>query len=243
VTAAGHAEVWLLLYARGRSRGYRLLMAPGFLIGGADLGRVARLASQHRPEQATVLSTTGTLTDGRRVHVLSRPSLLTPEDLGTAGENDVLDEYGRPLEFTYGVLSLGGEPGVDDALWQRWRTQVVNVYREFLADEESFPLRSSLPYMIPATEPAAGAPRARVAPATTRKRWTLVAAVAVLSVICGAVSDAPPDAVAGEPSVAPPGPVAGEPSVAPPGPVAGEPSVADTCLMPPSRGVSGRPPP
>ncbi|WP_188195154.1 hypothetical protein [Nonomuraea sp. SYSU D8015] len=188
MTAARDAQTWLLLYARGRSHGYRLLMAPDFLNTGADLGRVARLVSQHRPEQVAVLSATGTLADGRRVHVLSRPSRLTPEDLGTASESDVLDEYGRPLEFTYGLLSLTGQPEADDDLWRRSRAQVVDVYRGFLIAEESFPLQSSPAFVIPVTGPASGAARAgtvtRVVTATTLKRGTLAATAAVLAVIC-----------------------------------------------------------
>ncbi|NUT39670.1 MAG: hypothetical protein HOV86_06730 [Thermoactinospora sp.] len=119
------SRAWPFLYGRGRERGYRLLIVPGLLTDPAALGWLARAASSGRDGERAER-----LPDGLAVRLAVRSEVVDGE----------LDEFGRPLRISYGVVSKTAVSMRDvDAA----RELAVGVYREFLDAEESFRPRTA----------------------------------------------------------------------------------------------------
>ncbi|MGJ6964191.1 hypothetical protein ACSDR0_19980 [Streptosporangium sp. G11] len=162
----GRASGWPFLYARGRRRGHRILLAPDFLVGQEEHGwlgeRVGRVTN---PPAGFDEFTTPS---GVPLLVLVRHEHLTPADLGLASDpsdrGKTLDEFGRVLHFSYGLVCLPGRvPAVTEAGLRRTRDMALEVYRDFLDGEEAFRTRPStaLGLRAPAPEtvtPAPGVP-------------------------------------------------------------------------------------
>lgn len=149
-TLLDHAAGWPFLVARGRTRGYRTLLAPAFLTerelherlsestGGAAPGRV--LSVQLDLPGVGPLSVAYTLDE------------LRASDLDgdrPAGGGAPTDEHGRPLELLYGIVSrerLGGP--LDEADLRAARGVALQSYRRFLAAEESFGVELSSAFTL-----------------------------------------------------------------------------------------------
>ncbi|GAA4073134.1 hypothetical protein [Nonomuraea soli] len=149
------SRAWPFLYGRGRERGYRLLIVPGLLTDPAALGWLARAASSGRDGERAER-----MPDGLAVRLAVRSEVVDGE----------LDEFGRPLRISYGVVS---ETAVSLRDVDAARKLAVGVYREFLDAEESFQPRTaqSLPGVrqVPAARLAAEPPAvARAVPGVTR---------------------------------------------------------------------------
>jgi hypothetical protein len=176
------------LVARGRRRGYRTILAPGFLVESQLQG---------------VLSTSadGDATGTREVHV-DRPEIgpmtlvyrterVSPADLN--GHGPAKDEHGRPLEIVYGLVCRGrlhgcGDPADLDAA----RVEALRSYCRFLADESGFAVDTSRPLALRAVpEPAAAAEPVAVPepprPPVDRKRKRGLA-VPLAVALCGLVA-------------------------------------------------------
>ncbi|MFI5960431.1 PASTA domain-containing protein [Cryptosporangium sp. NPDC051539] len=153
MTASG----WVFLIGRGRELGYRLLMAPDFLVHSGESGQLLGVV---RSEDETV-----------------RPAVARLDDLcvayhvrGIRGPDGspALDGSGRPLVVGFGFVARGGaiidldERDLDHA-WEVARS----TYQRFSDDELNFagvpttpfPLRSTIAPPEPAGKPRATQPR------------------------------------------------------------------------------------
>jgi len=202
VTASG----WPFLIARGRRRGYTVLLAPGWLIAAQGHGvleeTVTPVAGQ--PWRVAVAGTT----QGRRVGLAWAEHPVTGADVtGTpdsGGGAPVRDEHSRPLRLLYGFLcadAMIGDPSGDDLA--RSRDAALDTYRRFLTDEEHFTIEGSTPFDITSSltrQPghsgravgsatSAASPFASTPGSTWTSRWVLpaVGTLAVVLVGVGAI--------------------------------------------------------
>lgn len=220
------AEVWPFLIARGRQRGYSVLLAPHFLLAEGDYGFLEE-ATGPVPQAQPVRVGAATSQRGRRFGLVWSEHLVTAADVG--GTADPRDEHSRPLRLLYGVLSadtaINASAGAD---LDHARRAALDTYRRFLTDEHHFTTEPSNPLDARAAEPSASfAPTAeRAAPVDARaispeppqaRRWarTLVisaavvagaAAVFVVAIVVGSGSDdrppsCPADATAAGPTM------------------------------------------
>ncbi|WP_329082966.1 hypothetical protein [Streptosporangium sp. NBC_01469] len=171
----GRTSGWLFLYARGRKRGYRILLAPDFLIEQEEHGWLGEQVGRATNPPAGF----GELTTPSGVPLLAlvRRENPTPADLGLTDDpsdrGKTLDEFGRVLSFSYGLVCRPGRvPTVTEAALRRARDLVLEVYRDFLDGEEAFRTRPSTALGLSATAPGA------VTPATGAAARTPTAEVA-----------------------------------------------------------------
>ncbi|WP_086848910.1 hypothetical protein [Amycolatopsis kentuckyensis] len=171
-------RAWPFLIARGRRRGYSVLLVPGFL-------------REHGFLEATV-----TPLDDVPSRAVATPHgvLVWAEHAVTEVESggEPRDEYGRPLVLLHGFLSPDGNPATTAAALSRTRAVALTVYGRFLAGEEGFRAERSEPFAIDVV-PAAEVVRPRVSPPGAPVRpvrgfgWAgagvLVAAGAVAAVV------------------------------------------------------------
>lgn len=132
------ANGWPFLVARGRRRGYSVLLAPGFLVAGQDHGFLERVVGPVRDGRPFHTATV-TTPRGRRV------SLVWSDY--PAGDADLCDEHSRPLRLLGGFLSA--DAGIDrpsDTDLAYARAAAAATYRRFLADEEAFTTERSEPF-------------------------------------------------------------------------------------------------
>ncbi|WP_033344050.1 hypothetical protein [Catenuloplanes japonicus] len=106
----------------------------------------------------------------------------------------VIDQYGRELTISYGVIDLGDRDRPEDlnTLMAAALDRASTVYREFLADEDNFETRPSDPLLdvVPATAPSpvrSQLPEPRPAetgpPMPMLLRMLVLAALGVLAVV------------------------------------------------------------
>ncbi|MFG1879049.1 hypothetical protein ACGFIV_29815 [Sphaerisporangium sp. NPDC049003] len=167
-----YARGWPFLVARGRHRGYRTLLAPGFLIAEHGHGVLDdSVVPNSDQDRATVIEVeTGR---GRRLTVAHATHLVTSADIAEPGAppdpRDPRDQHSRPLQLIYGYVCLdaaAGEPDQEDLRFCRQAS--LGAYRRFLGDEEGFTVEASedFPLRSPVTRrPSAPARRpARMSP-------------------------------------------------------------------------------
>jgi hypothetical protein len=157
---------WPFLVARGRRVGYRVVLAPDFLV---------RDGQHHLLAEHVGAGPTGP--DGRSVVEVPAtglgPLLVTYREESAAAaellpgsEPDTLrDRHGRPLELLYGVVTAGPPEPVGDRDLAEARDAAIEAYRRFLADEEGADVQPS-----PGLEPVGAPPRPRVPPAALPAR-------------------------------------------------------------------------
>jgi hypothetical protein len=131
---------WSFLVARGRRRGYCTILAPDFL---------ARRGLQEVLSESAGGSPEG----GVHQLELDQPgvgpiTLVYESEQPAAGELDggapALDEHGRPLEILYGIVSRDRLDGrVDAGDLRNARSEALNSYRRFLAEEDGFEIDTS----------------------------------------------------------------------------------------------------
>jgi hypothetical protein len=135
---------WPFLVARGRHKGYRAILAPGFLV---DLGLHEWLSEK----------TAGACSEMRRVEldaphagpldvVYCSEPVHDTELNGRGGGEAATDEHGRPLELLYGIVTRAPlmQP-LDQADRSAAREEALRSYRRFLSAEDSFSVESSRP--------------------------------------------------------------------------------------------------
>lgn len=192
------ATAWPFLIARGRQRGYSVLLAPHFLVADGDYGFLEEAAGPvHESEPVRVgLATSGR---GRRFGLVWSEHRVTAEDVG--GTTDPRDEHSRPLRLLYGFLTtdtaVNAPADLDGA-----RRAALDTYRRFLADEHHFTTEPST--SLDATETSAPPEPLVVSPAPAPDWWWAKALVIAAAVVVGAAavvlvaialssgSDAPP---------------------------------------------------
>lgn len=143
---------WPFLVARGRRRGYRALLVPGFL---AEAGQTGVLADGLRgdtvpgsPPRVESLS----VPDVGRLSCAYRTERLGGRDPAGDSTSPVLDEHGRPLEFLYGVVVPTDDvldPEAEDL--DVARQMALSTYERFLGDEAGFPGERSRAFALRST--------------------------------------------------------------------------------------------
>jgi hypothetical protein len=154
---------WPFLIARGRRRGYTVLLSPGFLIADRDYGFLEDVVGPVR-DGAPWRTTTVTTPRGRRLCV------VWSDYPAEAGEQaDLRDEHSRPLRLLGGFLCTEAsvaEPSISDI--DAARVAALDTYGRFLADEERFTVEESAPFAIRSAPMPLATPRRQPAPVTRR---------------------------------------------------------------------------
>ena len=147
------AQAWPFLIARGRQRGYSVLLAPHFLLAEGDYGFLEE-ATGPVPESDPVRVGVATSQRGRRFGLAWSEHRVTAADVG--GTADPRDEHSRPLRLLYGFLSadttITAPAGAD---LDHARRAALDTYRRFLTDEHRFTTEPSTPLDTHTTEPSA----------------------------------------------------------------------------------------
>jgi hypothetical protein len=131
---------WPFLVARGRRRGYRTILAPSFLTERRLHGLLADSASSEQMDSARprTIELDGPEV-GRLMLVYRTEQVKAAEVDGGRGNGLATDEHGRPLEILYGIVSRDGLDGsVDEDDLGAARTEALESYRRFLAEEDGF---------------------------------------------------------------------------------------------------------
>lgn len=138
------AQGWPFLIARGRQRGYSVLLAPRFLLAEGDYGFLEQATGAVR-ESAPVQAGVAISQRGRRLGLVWSEHRVTAEDLSDT--EDPYDEHSRPLLLLYGfvcadtAVSAPHGAGLDHA-----RRVALDTYRQFLTDENGFTTQPSAPF-------------------------------------------------------------------------------------------------
>jgi len=144
------AQAWPFLIARGRQRGYSVLLAPQFLLAEGDYGFLEE-ATGPVPESDPVRVGVATSHHGRRFVLAWSEHRVTAADVGDTA--DPRDEHSRPLRLLYGFLSadttITAPAGAD---LDHARRAALDTYRRFLTDEHRFSTEPSTPLDARATE-------------------------------------------------------------------------------------------
>lgn len=177
----GKVEGWAFLVGRGRTEGYRTLLAPGFLIDDLQFGILAQRAvgvvpPDGPPKVASAVLPGGELTIVfRTLRVTER---LLEAMVAGAGETsvapDVLvtDQHGRPLDLSYGFATLATlGAGPDERDLDSAREQALASYRRFIADEASYAMEPSRAFAIRTTTPPRPRPRPEGRPAPAARGY------------------------------------------------------------------------
>ena len=136
MTTVGTADAWPFLIARGRRRGYSVLLAPGYLLDGYGFLEEAAGPARGAPFRVAVVPGRGQLAWAEHD--------VSTSDIG----GDPHDEHGRPLRLTYGFLCRQGKPEPAEGDFARVRDIALEVYRRFLAGEEGFRVEPSEPFAV-----------------------------------------------------------------------------------------------
>jgi hypothetical protein len=155
-------QAWPFLIARGRQRGYSVLLAPHFLLAEGDYGFLEE-ATGPVPAAEPVRVAVAVSQRGRRSYLTWSEHRVTSADLGGA---EPRDEHSRPLLLLYGFLCTDaptGAPAMADL--DHARRTAMDTYRRFLADENGFTTEPSAPFdTYSPTVPSASPPPSRPAP-------------------------------------------------------------------------------
>ncbi|MBP2325711.1 hypothetical protein JOF56_006096 [Kibdelosporangium banguiense] len=135
-------RTWPFLVARGRRSGYRVLLAPDFLI--SQYGFLEDIAGSG---PRTVVTTVG----GRKLTVVWSEHTVTGPDIGT--EDAPRDEHSRPLHLLHGFVSPDAvQPSEVD--FDQSLQAALDTYRRFLTDEEQFTVEASASLQPDSSAPA-----------------------------------------------------------------------------------------
>jgi hypothetical protein len=173
------AQGWPFLVARGRERGYRTILAPGFLTERRLHGLLSDAANGHGGNVEVERPGVGRLT------LVYRTEQVTEAELdGGRGSGLATDEHGRPLEILYGIVYRGrlGGPVADGDLGAA-RTEALASYRRFLEEENSFGVDTSDAFALRGVTPVADAPPPRPERRASRRGLAVTAVVAALAAL------------------------------------------------------------
>jgi hypothetical protein len=174
---------WPFLIARGRTRGYSVLLAPDFLVAGRDYGFLEEVA--------------GPLPDGTpfRVKTVRREQ----GDIGIVWcdrPTGIHDEHSRPLRLLAGFACAGTISRPSEMDLEAARTAALTTFDRFLRDEDGFTVESAPPFPAQSTVariPAAARPPARrVLPVAAACVAVVVVVIFLLTTHRGAPAKRPP---------------------------------------------------
>lgn len=171
-------SAWPFLVGRGRYRDYRTILVPDLLAGpGAPAYLADALPISNGPGGGPSRTNLVHPELGPLV-VTAAAATLRPHDIpadphGEPARTDdgdyVADEHGRPIEYLYGLVSHGADPGAPGDLDMRTaHREALASYRRFLAGEHAFLFDRSGPLDIPALPPPALQPPPTAPPEPAR---------------------------------------------------------------------------
>lgn len=181
-------QAWPFLIARGRRKGYSVLLAPGFLVADREHGFLEDIAGPTRPNEPIRIAAAATPT-GRRLSLVWTDYRVLHADVASDGAAGAaahpVDEHSRPLRLLHGfLLSDGHVTGAEPADLERTREAALDTYRRFLADEEHFTIEESAPLPI-ASAVVQLAPTTPLVPAPTRRRIPATAYLVLAALVAG----------------------------------------------------------
>lgn len=143
---------WAFLVARGRRKGYRVLLVPGLLADSNQQGVLAEaLSGGSGPREAPTVETITAAGIGP-VSCAYRTERFVEAALDGDPGRALLDEHGRPLEILYGVAcATEGILNPDAADLDIARADALATYGRFLADEAGFTAERSEPFVLRST--------------------------------------------------------------------------------------------
>jgi hypothetical protein len=150
---------WPFLIARGRRRGYSVLLAPDFLIDRQGYGFLEEIVAPPPPGAVR------TRQSGRSQVVWSAHPVAESDIDG-----DPHDEHGRPLLLLFGFLCEKGKVELDTADLDRSRGEALTTYRRFLAGEERFTIERSSSFSLRSAVTSHAASPAVASPAAPRRK-------------------------------------------------------------------------
>jgi hypothetical protein len=144
-------SAWPFLVARGRYHGYRTLLAPDVLLRENDHGILDEVVtpSDHKGQIKVTNAVTRT---GRLLTIVYATHQVTEADFAADKGPPVpapRDQHSRPLQLIYGFVCLDkltGQPNDGDL--QSCREMAIDIYRRFLANEDSFPMQAGTAFSI-----------------------------------------------------------------------------------------------
>src|SRR3954469_9087360 len=102
---------WPFLVARGRHRGYRTILAPGFLTERRLHGLLSDSTSGEQMDASRAREVEVERPEVGALTLVYRTENMTEAELdGGRGDGLATDEHGRPLEMLYGIVCRG-RPG------------------------------------------------------------------------------------------------------------------------------------
>lgn len=187
---------WPFLVARGQRLGYRVVLAPDFLVRTRQHDLLAEYvgAGPAGPGGQSVVEMPSP--EFGPLVVTYREEPAAAAELVPGSETDTLrDRHGRPLELLYGVVTGIPSAPVDGSDMAQARAAAIEAYRRFLADEEGADVQPSPGYPPDAEPPQPQVPavarqerpvpaRLPVPPAGRRGRnWIVIVAALVVVVV------------------------------------------------------------
>jgi hypothetical protein len=135
---------WPFLIARGRRRGYSVLLAPDFLAGYGFLEEVAGRVPPGTPFHVATADH-----GGRSLCLVWTERVVTSADIGDGGP--ARDEHSRPLVLTVGFLCVGTISHPSEVDLEVAGEAALATYRRFLSGEEGFTTERSAPFPLSGT--------------------------------------------------------------------------------------------
>src|SRR4051812_29279194 len=183
-------QAWPFLVARGRDRGYSVVLAPDFLVADGDYGFLEEQAIPSHTDAVHVAD--GLSAHGRRVCLVWTEQVVGAEDVGA--QEEPRDAHSRPLRLLFGFVgpAIASHAAAD---LEQARNAALSTYRRFLADEAGFTVESSAPFAMRSTiiaseAPDGGKPRRFTVPALFAA--VVVAAAIMVAVLMAGPSQEPP---------------------------------------------------
>ncbi|MFC6086274.1 hypothetical protein [Sphaerisporangium aureirubrum] len=164
-TASPSMPAWAFLVARGREKGYRVVLAPEVLLDGQEYGVLDdTVVPSNQEDHATVIQVTTRA--GRPLTVVHATHLVTAAEIAEPGTEPSSraprDQHSRPLQLIYGYVCAGRvTPHVRDEDLTATRQASLEAYRRFLADEENFTVVPSPAFTVPSGTPHLTTPATR----------------------------------------------------------------------------------
>lgn len=162
------ARGWPFLVARGRERGYSVLLAPPFLMDSYGL-----LEEVTRPTSGVEVATV------RGLCVVWSEYAVTHDDIGA----EPRDEHSRPLRLLHGFVAERTIVQPSEVDMSVSRSAALDTYRRFLGDEERFAVEPSTPFPVRSN---IGSPAPMSKPDPRPRKYAVPAIVAGV-VLVGAV--------------------------------------------------------
>jgi hypothetical protein len=154
---------WPFLVARGRHRGYRVVLAPEVLIDGQEYGVLDdTVVPGDQQDRATVIQVT--TRSGRPLTVVHATHLVTAAEIAEPGTEPSSraprDQHSRPLQLIYGYVCEGRmTPEIRQEDLRTTRDAALKAYRAFLSDEDGFTVEPSPAFTVPSRPTTAPPPR------------------------------------------------------------------------------------